>query len=134
MAGKTAKKKTTAKPSKAAPKSPSKASLVKSLKAKGIPVPEGAVVADLQHRLKHWTGQAGYNVRLYKGLGQKWNDHPLSVLTDRKALYWLPASTFADAIIRTRMVLVIKRGEPLNNAVIIDVPEGFDDGNDSADS
>lgn len=134
MAGKTAKKKTTAKPKKAAPKSPSKASLVKSLKAKGIPVPEGAVVADLQHRLKHWTGQAGYNVRLYKGLGIKWNDHPLSVLKDRKALYWLPASTFADVIIRTKMVLVIKRGEPLNNAVIIDVPEGFDDGNDSADS
>tara|TARA_R100000329_G_scaffold100768_2_gene83103 strand:- start:1590 stop:1994 length:405 start_codon:yes stop_codon:yes gene_type:complete len=134
VAGKTAKKKTTAKPKKAAPKSPSKASLVKSLKAKGIPVPEGAVVADLEHRLKYWSGEAGYNVRLHKGLGIKWDDHVISALKDRKALYWLPASAFADAIVRTRMVLVVKRGEPLNNAIVLDVPEGFDDGINGADS
>ena len=92
MAGKTAKKatkKSAAKPKKAAPKTASKASLVKSLHAKGIPVPEGAVVADLQHRLKYWKSGGGYNVRLYRGWGSQYD---------------------------------------------IDVPEGFNGGNDSADS
>tara|TARA_R100000995_G_scaffold16340_1_gene6430 strand:- start:1511 stop:1924 length:414 start_codon:yes stop_codon:yes gene_type:complete len=137
VAGKTAKKatkKSAAKPKKAAPKSPSKASLVKSLNEKGIPVPEGAVVADLEHRLSTWTGDAGYNVRLYKGIGPKWAEHPISLLSERKALYWLPASAFADEILRTKLLLVVKRGEPLNNAVVIDVPEGYDGGNDSTDS
>ena len=136
MAAKTAKK-ATKKKAAAKPKSPSKASLVKSLNEKGIEVPEGAVIADLQHRLKHWTGDAGYNVRLHKGVGPKWEGHPLSLLSDRKAMYWLPASAFADEIIRTRLVLVVKRGLPLNNALVIDVPVdyGGDNGsNDSADS
>lgn len=133
MAGKTAKKpakKSAAKKSKA----PSKASLVKKCNQMGIPIPEGAVVADLQHRLKHWRSGAGHNVRLFRGWGSQYDDHPLSLLTDRKSLYWLPDSAMADMIMATRLVIPVRRGEPLNNAVIIDVPEGFNGSNDSADS
>lgn len=137
VAGKTAKKptkKSAAKPKKAAPKAPSKASLVKKCNELGIPIPEGAVVADLQHRLKHWRGGAGHNVRLFRGWGRKYDGHPLSLLTNRKALYWLPDSLMADMIMATKLVIPVRRGEPLNNAVIIDVPEGFDGGNDGSDS
>ncbi len=116
------------------PKAPSKASLVKKCNEMGIPIPEGATVSDLQHRLKYWRGGAGHNVRLYRGWGSQYDDHPISMLTDRKTLYWLPDSEMADMILMTKLVVPVKRGEPLNNAHVIDVPEGFDGSNDSADS
>ncbi len=126
MAGKAAKKAT--KKSAAKPKTPTKASLVKQMKDAGLTVPEGAKVEDLKHRLKHYTGadNEGYNVSLYRGWGNQYNDHPLSLLADRKALYWLPASNMAEEIIRTKLVKVMKRGLPLNNAVVIDVPIDYE--------
>ena len=130
MAEKSAKKatkKTAPKPKKAAAKSPSKASLVKKLKDADIPVPEGADVKALEHRLKYWSGEAGYNVALYRGwCDVKYKDHPLSLLKERRAMYWLPASEMADMIIRTKLVKVMKRGLPLNNAVVIDVPIDYE--------
>ena len=131
MADKSAKKatkKTAPKPKKAAAKSPSKASLVKKLKDADIPVPEGADVKALEHRLKYWKpNDAGYNVALYRGWSDvKYKDHPLSLLADRKAMYWLPPSEMTDMIIRTKLVKVMKRGLPLNNAVVIDVPIDYE--------
>ena len=42
----------------------SKAALVRQLKERGLPVPKGAKVAELQHRLKHWKSPNGYLMRL----------------------------------------------------------------------
>tara|TARA_R100001510_G_C7554674_1_gene137057 strand:+ start:257 stop:676 length:420 start_codon:yes stop_codon:yes gene_type:complete len=131
MAEKSAKKatkKTAPKPKKAAAKSPSKASLVKKMRDAGLSVPEGADVAMLQHRLKHYKGadNEGYNVSLFRGWGSQYENHPISLLSDRKAMYWLPASEMAEQIVRTKMVKVMKRGLPLNNAVVIDVPIDYE--------
>ncbi len=139
MAGRPAKK-ATKKSAAKTPKTTSKAGLVKKLKAAGLSVPEGAAVKDMQHRLKYYTDEdtAGYNVRLYRGWGSQYETHPLSLLSNRKAIYWLPPSDMADMIIKTRLVVVIKRGLPLNNALIIDVPVDYEamyNGSDnSADS
>jgi len=120
---KPAAKKTT----KAKPKSPSKASLVKSLKDAGLTVPEGAEVKEMEHRLKYYNDldSAGYNVRLYRGWGSQYEDHPIAQLVDRKAIYWLPPSAMAEEIVRTKLVVVVKRGLPLHNATVIDVPVGY---------
>jgi len=130
MAEKSAKKatkKTAPKPKKAAAKSPTKASLVKKLKDAGIPVPEGADVKALEHRLKYWKpNEGGYNLSLFRGWGGKYADHPIALLADRKAMYWLPASEMTDKILRTKLVKVMKRGLPLNNAVVIDVPIDYE--------
>ncbi len=111
-------------------KKPSKASLVSKLKTAGLTVPEGADVKEMQHRLAYYTDKdtAGYNVRLFRGWGSQYDDHPISQLTDRKAMYWLPPSRMAEMIVQTKMVAVVKRGLPLHNAIIIDVPKGFKDG------
>ena len=39
---------------RAKPKKETKASLVKKLKDAGIPVPKGADIKDMEHRLKHY--------------------------------------------------------------------------------
>lgn len=126
MPKKTTTKKTT--PKKSAAKSPSKASLVKKLRDAGLSVPEGADVAMLQHRLKYYTkdDSYGYNVALYRGWGSQYDNHPLSLLSDRKAMYWLPPSEMSDKIVATKLIKVVKRGLPLNNAVVIDVPIDYE--------
>ena len=128
------KKSTKAKKAKA----PTKSALVKTLKGLGLTVPEGADVKDMEHRLKFFTDAdtAGYNVRLFRGWGSQYDTHPISKLTDRKALYWLPPSDMATKIITTKMVAVVKRGLPLHNAIVIDIPSDYlemyeNDGDDS---
>jgi hypothetical protein len=105
----------------------SKTSLVKKLKDAGLTVPEGADAKEMQHRLKYYTDldTAGYNVRLFRGWGSQYDEHPISMLTDRKAMYWLPPSDMADKIVQTKMVAVVKRGLPLHNAIVIDIPVGY---------
>ena len=82
----------------------------------------------LEHRLKYYGADLdGYNIALYRGWSDvKYADHPLSLLVDRKAMYWLPASDMTDMIVNTKMVKVMKRGLPLNNAVVIDVPIDYE--------
>ena len=120
---------------KAVPKGPSKAGLASSLKDKGIPLPVSGEASDMEHRLKHWKSGMGYMVRLHRNAGGRFKDHPLSLLdSPRKALYWLPDSEMADMILMTKLIVPVKRGEPLNNAVMIGVPEGFDGSDNGADS
>jgi hypothetical protein len=118
------------KPVKKTAKKASKSSLVTKLKAAGLTVPEGADVKEMEHRLAYYTDEdtAGYNVRLFRGWGSQYDEHPISQLKDRKSMYWLPPSRMAEMIVQTKMVAVVKRGLPLHNAIIIDVPKGFKDG------
>tara|TARA_R100000458_G_scaffold11396_1_gene9202 strand:- start:1735 stop:2145 length:411 start_codon:yes stop_codon:yes gene_type:complete len=136
MAGKAAKKSAP----KKAPKA-TKATLVKKLQTAGLTVPEGADVAEMEYRLKWFTDldTAGYNVSLFRGWGSQFDDHPLSLLNERKIMYWLPPSELAEKIVQTKLVKVVKRGLPLNNATVIVIPEDYKErfgngGNDSADS
>ena len=121
------KKITNSKKSAPKKKTSSKAALAKKLKDAGLTVPEGADAKEMEHRLKHYTDldTAGYNVRLFRGWGSEYSEHPISKLTDRKAMYWLPPSAMAEEIVQTKMVAVVKRGLPLHNAIIIDVPVGY---------
>jgi len=53
-------------------------------------------------------------------------------------MYWLPDSDMATMICNTKLVVVVKRGLPLNNAIVIDIPKDyearFNGGNDKSDS
>tara|TARA_R100000742_G_C4273108_1_gene92569 strand:- start:1340 stop:1732 length:393 start_codon:yes stop_codon:yes gene_type:complete len=107
----------------AKPKKETKASLVKKLKDADIPVPKGANIEVMKHRLKHYKSGVGYLVRPHKLQSKKYKDHPMSLLTDKNGLYWLPASEMADRIIKTKLIIVLSRtNEPSNDATIIDVP------------
>ena len=123
------------------PKGPSKAKLAAELKEKGIAIPEGATVADMKHRLKHYKPEMGYMLRIHRIAGKKYADHPLSLLTaPRKALYWLPASDMTDRIVATKRVVVVGRvAKPSDSMVVIDVPSDYEErfgngGNSSTNS
>ncbi len=122
---------------RAKPKKETKASLVKKLKDAGISVPKGADIKDMEHRLKHYKSGYGYLVRPHKLQSRKYENHPMSLLTDKSGLYWLPPSEMADRIIKTKLIVVLQRtNEPSNDATIIDVPvdymERFGDGSNSS--
>ena len=71
----------------------SKAALVKELKARGIPVPKGATVEELQHRLDVYLPGDGFLLRLARPASRKpWN--PV-VLMEPNTTYWVANSTFA---------------------------------------
>jgi len=119
---KASKKKTTPKPKAAPkPKGPSKASLTSELNALGIPIPEGALIADLNHRKKHWLPGDGWLVRMYR-------QHPAlkraGMLPGK--MYWLPNSRWAEEMIKTKKLTVIRRmRDPPGKAIALDVPEGW---------
>ena len=122
------KKKSTKKavaPKKAAPKKDGKAAISARLHANGIPVPEGATVAELKHREQHWIPGPGWLVRMYR-------THPklksLGMLNNK--VYWLPNSRFAESMMMTKKLTLVRRmSEIPGNAIFIDVPEGWNDGN-----
>lgn len=107
-------------------KAPTKAKLVSQLKKNEIPIPESANKADMEHRLKHWVGGKGFLVRLIKS-SQGRPDHPVSLLTDRKAVYWIPNSDMAKRIIESKIVFVMDRTEkPSSDTTFLDVPLDYD--------
>lgn len=107
-------------------KPPTKAKLVSQLKKNEIPVPESANKADMEHRLKHWLGGKGFLVRLVKS-SQGRQDHPVSLLTDRKTIYWIPNSNMAKRIIESKIVFVMGRSEkPSSDTTFLDVPLDYD--------
>ena len=110
---------------KAAPKKDSKSVIAARLHANGIPVPEGATVAELKHREAHWIPGPGWLVRMYR-------QHPklraVGMLNNK--MYWLPNSRWAESLILTKKLTVIRRmSEIPGNAIFIDVPEGWNGGN-----
>lgn len=107
------------------PKKDGKAAIAARLHANGIPVPEGASVAELKHREQHWIPGPGWLVRMYRM-------HPklkaLGMLNGK--MYWLPNSRFAEAMMLTKKLVLVRRMAELpGNAIFIDVPEGWNGSN-----
>ena len=103
-----------------------KATLVKSLRNKGIPIPKGAKVSDLKHLDEHWLSPKGWLVRLARPSSRKPN-HQVTLLPDKNT-YWLPDSHMAHAIVESKLVFVLGRcEEPPNNVTSISVPKDYND-------
>ena len=96
----------------------SKATLVKSLHEKGIPVPKGATIADLEKRMS-WLSGDGWLVRRFRPV--KWPDHPVMLLNHQETT-WLPDTNFAKRIIMSQKVMVIGRAKtPPEGVAVLDV-------------
>ena len=92
------------------------------MKERGLPVPKGAKVAELQHRLKHWKSPNGYLMRL--GLPVKKDS--LAKLLEPEQLYWVPDSEFAAALVKTQVIYTLGRDMQVPpSAVLLDVPHDF---------
>lgn len=103
-----------------------KATLVKSLRNKGIPIPKGAKVSDLKHLDEHWLSPNGWLVRLALPASRKPNN-PVNLLPDKNT-YWLPDSHMAHSIVESKLVFVLGRcEEPPNNVTTIEVPKDYND-------
>ena len=117
-----------------------KAKLASKLKKAGIPVPKSAKAAEMEHRLEYWLKGEGFHLRLLRNPRKIHSNHPVSLLTDKSKVYWLPNSDMTRHIIASRIVLVLNRtNKPSNDAIIIGVPSDYDSrwgngGNNSADS
>ena len=85
-----------------------KAGLAKQLRKQGIPIPKDGKIADYEHRLKHWLPGPGWIVRLAKP-STRMPDHPVRLLTDTKAMYWIPNSDMAKEIIEKGLDKIFKR-------------------------
>ena len=104
----------------------SKASLIKSLKNKDIPVPKGATVAELRHRDTYWIDGNGYLFRLAVPTNRK-AGHPVSLL-ENGVVFWVPNSEFAKMIANSNMVFLLGRAlVPPSTAKILDLPKDFSD-------
>lgn len=105
-----------------------KTTLKKQLKAKGIPFPKDATVAELEHRLEYWFGGKGYMFRLALPHSRMPDEsHPVRLL-EFGNLYWIPNSDFAEIIAKTKMVFIMGRSiDPPSGSVVIDVPKDFND-------
>lgn len=102
-----------------------KASLIKRLKNKGIPIPEKPLVADLEHRLNNWEGGYGYLFRIaVKSIPKN------SVVEHipKGIICWVPNSVFAREVFNSRLVYFLGRAiEPPKGATFVDVPIANDE-------
>tara|TARA_R100000008_G_scaffold19749_4_gene10178 strand:+ start:12163 stop:12528 length:366 start_codon:yes stop_codon:yes gene_type:complete len=104
---------------------PTKSSLSSKLRKAGIPIPKTASIADMQHRLDHWIPGEGWLVRLLRA-SSRMPEHPISLLSDKDTMYWIPNSQMAKEIIESRLVLVVSRtAKPSNDATVVDVPRDY---------
>jgi len=102
--------------------SDSKASLVRQLKERGLPVPKGATVGDLKHRLKHWKGGKGYLMRL--ALPPR--SDSVAAMLEYGKVYWVPNSDFAEQMAKTKVVYIVGMElNPPTSVTVLDVPKGF---------
>ena len=103
-----------------------KATLVKSLKNKGIPIPKGAKVSDLKHLDEHWLSPKGWLVRLAKPSSRKPN-HQVTLLPEKNT-YWLPDSDMARSIVESKLVFFMGRTNKIpSDATLLDVPKDYND-------
>ena len=115
-----------------------KASLIRMLKKRDIPVPKDATIDELKHRLEYWLPGDGFHIRALRYTGaEKFSNSPVKLITDKTSVYWIPNSEMAHAIIGSRIVLVLDRtNKPSNDAIILDVPTNykqvFGDGGDNS--
>ena len=118
---------------------PTKSSLASKLKKSGIPVPTSATITEMEHRLNHWSPGDGWLLRLLRA-SSRMPEHPISLLSDKSELYWVPNSIMAQQIVGSRLVLVVGRtGEPSIDETFVDVPIDYAErwgngGNNNSDS
>ena len=87
-----------------------------------MPVPKGAKVADLQHRLKHWNSPNGYLMRLALPVKQG----SLAEMLQPEKVYWVPDSEFANALAKTQVVYIMDRALEVPKGVqVLEVPHDF---------
>lgn len=104
-----------------------KSDLIKTLKDRGIPVPAKATVATLRHRAKHWRSGEGYLLRLALPTSRR-PGSPAELLESFDTIYWVPDSRMAHLIAETNLVFIMGRAFDVpEHAVVIDVPEDFDE-------
>ena len=103
----------------------SKAALTKECREQGIPVPLNATVDILRHRIRYWRGGKGWLFRLARPQARKTN-HPVNLLDEWDKVYWVPNSRMAKMVAESRLVVILGRtDEPPEDAIMLDVPEGF---------
>jgi hypothetical protein len=92
------------------------------LKERGLPVPKGAKVAELQHRLKHWNSPKGFLMRLALPVKKG----TLAEMLTPEQVYWVPDSEFANALAKTQVVYIMDRTvEVPKDAQVLEVPHDF---------
>lgn len=82
-----------------------KAALVKQLRDKGVPVPEKPTIENLTARLS-WLGGKGWVLRRFKPHPDE--THPVNLL-EQGVLTYVPNSTFAEKIVKSKRVMVVAR-------------------------
>jgi len=116
-----------------------KAYLTKQLRKKGITIPKGLGIDALEHRLSNYLPGDGFIIRLAKPSSRR-PGHPVTLLTDKNTIYWVPNSIMAQQIILSKLVFVMGRStEPPNNTTTIEVPSDYEKvfgngGNNNTDS
>ena len=104
-----------------------KSDLIKTLKARGIPVPAKATVATLRHRAEHWRSGDGYLMRLALPSSRR-PGSAAELLESMDTLYWVPDSRMAQLIAETKLVMLMGRAKtPPEDCVVLDVPEDFNE-------
>jgi len=99
---------------------------VSQLKKNDILIPDSADKTEMEHRLKHWFGGDGFLIRLIRS-SQNRTHHPVSLLTDRKAIYWVPNSQMAKDIIESKIVFVMGRTDkPSSDTTFLDIPLDYE--------
>ena len=83
----------------------SKASLVRELRDKGIPIPEEPTITNLTSRLS-WLGGKGWILRRFKPHPEP--SHPANLL-EHGVITYVPNSKFAERIVRSKKVMILGR-------------------------
>jgi len=97
----------------------SKASLVKVLHRKGISIPKGATISELEERSKWLSGQ-GFLVRRFRPV--KHAEHPVMLLNPQETT-WLPHTKLTEEIILSKKVMLIGRcRDPPEGVALLDDP------------
>ena len=83
----------------------SKASLVKELRDKGIPIPDKPTIENLTSRLS-WIGGKGWILRRFKPHPEPL--HPANLL-EHGVMTYVPNSVFAEKIVKSKKVMIVGR-------------------------
>ena len=97
----------------------SKATLVKELRDKDIPIPKNPTIEALQQRLR-WLPGKGWVLRLFKPHPEP--SHPANLL-EQGVMTYVPNSRFAEEIVESQKVMIVARtAMPWDGLAILDPP------------
>jgi hypothetical protein len=101
-----------------------KSELVKQLRLRNIPIPQGAKVSELEHLEKHWLSNLGWILRRFK---VHWDqEHPSNNLPMGE-MVWVPDSNYARDIVQGKKCMVVNRAEhPPKDMIVIEIPKNYE--------